>query len=241
MKSISRWGAQHIKYSRIIIVLCHLLLVAQAIMLGLWTSAMQMETGTWITIGIGNIFFIAYLLYPWFKADRGFFKYSYLRQKALDFILVISYFLIIVGGVNQFVAPGLSGSESIVEARFIVYHHNPGKDTNQGSELTYKTKVKALKKQLRAELIQLKQTLKAKNDKGGVVIVKILLVLLSVGLALALAYLIAVLACGVACSGTEGLAWVILIVGWAGAIWLLVLALKAILRRRQITGSAAVS
>lgn len=239
MKAISRWGAQHLTYSRIIIAFCHVFLVTQAIFIGLWSSAIHINISAWITLAIGNIFFIAYLLYPRFKSQHGLFKYSYLRQKALDFILVLSYFLIIVCGVNQFVATGFSNSESIVEARFIVYRHNPGKDTNRSGDFNFKSKVKTLKKQLRAELIQLKQSLKAKNDKGGVVLVKILLVLLSVGLALALAYVIAVLACGVACSGTEGLAWVILIVGWTGAIWLLVIALKAILRRRQNISNAA--
>jgi hypothetical protein len=226
-------------YSRIIIVVCHVLLVALAIFAGLWTSAMLIDIDTWITIGLVNIFFIAYILYPWFKADQGFFKYTYLRQKILDFILVLSYGLIILSGVNQFVkAP--STSESIVEARFIVYH-NPDKNMNRAGDVTFKTKIKAFKKQLRAELLQLKQTLKASNNKGGVVMVKILLVLLSVGLALGLAYLIAVLACNVACSGAEGIAWVILIVGWSATLWLLIVVLKAIFRRRETVDHVAIT
>ncbi|MEO5582200.1 MAG: hypothetical protein ABIR66_05885 [Saprospiraceae bacterium] len=241
MKSISRWAAKHTLQSRIIIVLGHVLLVLLAISFGLETSMIDIKISSWMTKGLGNLFFISYILYPWFKTDHGFFKYSYRRQKAHDFILVLSYFLSIVCGLNQLIAAVPSESEYMVEARFIVYHHNPGKDASKGTALDYKTKIKAFKKQLRVELLRLKRTLKAKNDKGGVVIIKILLVLLSVVLALGLMYVIAALSCSVACSGSEGIAWVIIIVGWSAAIWLLIVALKAILRKRQNLDHAAIT
>lgn len=233
MKSISRWAAHHIIYSMIIIVLSHVLLAFLAIFFGLCSSIIHIAFSSWITMGLGSLIFISYIVYPRFKSDRGFLKYSYLRQKALDFTLVLSYFLIMVCGVNQLVDPVPSNSDYLVEARFIVQHHNPGKDANQTTGANYKTKIKAFRKQLRVELLQLKQDLKAKKDKGGAVIVKILLVLLSLGLALGLIYVVAALACSVSCSGSVGLAVILAIVGWTGAIWLLIIALKAILRKRQ--------
>jgi hypothetical protein len=92
-----------------------------------------------------------------------------------------------------------------------------------GKPLKWKEKKKLLKEQIRA----------IKKDKDVSNAGKVALIILSVAVALGLLYLIAVLACDLSCSGSEGAATVLMIGGAGLVVFLFILALGAILGKKK--------
>lgn len=90
-----------------------------------------------------------------------------------------------------------------------------------------KSKIRNITENFRYKLKVLKEKIK-KQSKGKRNALKILLSLLTIAAMVGLAYIIAILACNIACSGAEGLAYVVAIGGLIGIIWLGVIALKNI-------------
>lgn len=230
MKNLSYWGKQHPVQARVIITLCHVLLVINAFGLGLLSYFSDIVVTWWVPLVLGNLFFLAYFFYPSKAARQGWFKHSYRKQKALDFILVTSYALLISTGLNRWAsAPNEISLAAPSNTVLIAQKLKPEteerlskkeKITNLKAALqSIKTNLKALKEELKAQ-----EREKGKGAKGW-------LIALTIILALALGYVVTGLACGIACSGQEGLAWAALIVGWAGIIWLSIIVIKKIARK----------
>ncbi len=227
MKNISRWAQANPTLSRMIIALSHVLVVGNSILLGSTLFALRWYVPPWSSIILANLFFILYVSYPQKGAKVFWLRYSYRRQKLYDFSLVVIYSAVLACGVNSLFTfanqDSYSGPSSI--AKFISYRSEPGKEiTNQNDlktketlRLKIKHKVKAIAKNLR------KSTGNSGSDAA-----KIFLFLLSVAVTIFLGYWIAALACNIACSGAEGLALVVWILGWGGIIWLEIIAIRAI-------------
>ena len=62
---------------------------------------------------------------------------------------------------------------------------------------------------------------------------KAALILLTIVVALALLYLVAALSCSIACSGAEGLAFTVALLGTGGVVFLTVVVIRRILHRRR--------
>jgi hypothetical protein len=235
MRKLSKWAKINPKSSRIIIGFSHLLVVINAFCLGVILFVFDYGESKWSSIIIANLFFISYLLYPRKDIKNERFRYSYTRQKILDFSLVIFYSVVIAFGVNSFLIQNNYDYNLYRQptAEFTVIKPKSKNQTTTRKNLKseVEVKIKKLRKQIKHELRGLKKELKRENDKGGVVALKILLTLLTIGVALLLGYLIAGLACSLACSGQGGLAWVVLVLGWGGMIWLGIIAIKNILSK----------
>ena len=231
MKKLSIWGKNNPRKARIIIALSHVLLVVSAFFLGLLTFVYDLALPIWLPIVLAHLFFVAYLLYPDKQAKKGVFAHSYLRQKTTDFVLTITYILAIAAGLNQWAFAPTSGTIP-VEAKGILMAQKI-KPTEEAAGHK-KSKFSALKtpfQELKSQLKTLRDEFKAAGDKEGAKGTKILLFLLTFVVALGLAWLVAALACNISCSGQEGLAWVALILGLAGVVWLTIISVKAISRK----------
>lgn len=227
MKNLSYWGKQHPVQARVIITFCHVLLVINAFCLGILSYLSDYSVAWWVPLVLGNLFFLAYFFYPSKEARQGWFKHSYRKQKALDFILVSSYALLISAGLNQWAfAPNQIAFSSSPNAVLIAQKLKP-ETQEELSRKDKKLNLKAAIQSIKTNLKAIKEELKATDSKGG----KGWLIALTIVLALALGYVVTGLACGIACSGQEGLAWAALIVGWAGIIWLSIIVIKKIARR----------
>lgn len=227
MKNLSYWGKQHPVQARMIITLCHVLLVINAFTLGLLSYFNDIAVAWWVPLALGNLFFLAYFFYPSKCVRAGLFRHSYQKQKALDFILVSSYALLISIGLNQWAfAPNQTTFSSSPNAVLMAQKLKP-ETQEELSRKDKKLNLRAAIQSIKTNLKTIKEELKAADSKGG----KGWLIALTIVLALALGYVVTGLSCSIACSGQEGLAWAALIVGWAGIIWLSIIVIKKIARK----------
>lgn len=235
MKNLSYWGKQHPVQARVIIALCHVLLVIDAFVLGLLSYFSDIVVTWWVPFVLGNLFFLAYFFYPSKEVQQGWFKHTYRKQKTLDFILVTAYALLISAGLNHWAsAPNEINKTTPANAVLMAQKLKP--ETENGlSKKEKTTNLKTAFQSIKSNLKILKEELKAQDGEKGKGS-KGWLIALTIILALALGYVVTGLACGIACSGQEGLAWAALIVGWTGVIWLTIIVIKKI-ARKQVASS----
>ena len=232
MKNVSIWGKSNPKKARVIIASSHFLIVLFCAFLGFYLFVYEIKIPLWLTFALTNFFFIAYFLYPEKGQKKGFFKYSYIKQKSLDFILVVTYSFAIACALNQIAFIKEYKNVDQVNAKLIVHKVYP--EVNLKPDKTSKSEIKKsirnIKKSIKAEMKALKKEFKKRKDNGGFGFVQFLLVLLTLAAAIGLGWLVAALSCELSCSGQEGLAAAVLILGWGAIIWLGIIAFKKILK-----------
>lgn len=227
MRKLSQWGKNNPVKARVIITLGHVFLVFNAFALGILSYVNDITVAWWVPLVLGNLFFLAYFFYPIKGAKEGLFRHSYGKQKALDFILISSYAMLISAGLNHWASTPIQPAfPSNPNAVLIAQKLRPEAQQEALSQKDKKANVRATIQSVKANLKALKAELKAAQGSG-----KGWLIALTIVLALGVGYLITGLACGIMCSGQEGLGWAALIVGWAGLIWLTVIMIKKIARR----------
>ena len=232
MKTLSKWARANPVTARILIACCHILLVLHACILGFALFVLDWGESRLLLTAAAIVFGISYLLYPKKSRKTGWFRHSYARQKTHDFSLVLSYALVIALGFNNFatreevspVPPDVPRQMSMVSAPESVVTSIPERFRHLNE------KPRELKKQIRHELKALKKDLRKQGNKGMDDGAKIVLILLTIAATLLLGYLLTVLACNIACSGQEGLAWVVWLGGGAGLIFLMILVIRNIAR-----------
>ena len=234
-KQLSFWAREHKWSSRFIIVFSFIAMNILGVMTGMLFYDLELSFSVWFIIAAVLIFCFAWWKYPGqrqviSKTEKG---RSYAFRKTCDSILIGSTFLMFVYFGNRQVTPF---SSSVLSASAVNSFSRP-KDSTK----TYKTAEefkrslndengKPLKLKERKKL--LKQQVKAiKKDKtmsdGG----KAGLIILCVLLALVLAYGVAALSCSLSCSGSEGAAVVVAILGLAGIVLLSIFVIRAIVRK----------
>ena len=239
MKKLSRWAKENPWKARIIIILAHAALVTIALVTGENLTAIGIQLPGWILTLFLYVFILAIIFYP-SRQKRTAFKKDlyYFRQKSCDWLLAASTFFMILCLANKNTAS--------------IYFFQPASASN-GISLTKETKkptaaeilasldyrdkstlTRSEKKILKQEFKkQLKNYVaaklsgdKAEGDRAGLIILAIIA-------ALGLLYLLTALSCGIACSGAEGLAIVVLLLGTAGIIWALIAVIRAIKRGKK--------
>lgn len=236
MKKLSKWAARHVLASRLIIVACHLLLLIGALGVGFLTYAFDIHLPAGLCFTLGNVFLLVYFLYPNKKQKSVFFKHTYIRQKSSDFLLVLIYPLVIASAINVFAfSPDSSRKSSGAKAVLIVdvIHPEVEQKSKKAQKHELKEKFRKSKKAFKAKLKALKKDFRVKNGKAPSTFEKILLLLLALAGASILAFGVTALACSLSCSGQGALAAILAIVGAVGILWLLVIAIKAIFRKRE--------
>ena len=241
MKQLSRWAKRHPIAARIIIIGSHFLLVADALWLGFLSYVEGIVLPHWLLLVFCNLFFLAYFLYPLKKSQKGLFKHSYERQKTMDFVVVAAYLCAIVVWINL-IGFGSSiennykaGSPMLIALK--LKSTTTQEETSIQSENLFTRLINTAqesKAKLKVELRVLKDNYKNRlypNSDYG--LLKFFLVLLTVGAFLGLIYLVAIFSCSLSCSGNEGAAIALALFGTTAAIWLLVIAIKAIVRIRK--------
>jgi hypothetical protein len=237
MKQLSFWAKDNPRLARTIIVFSHIFIVLNALFLGFFTYATDIKLSYGVLIILATTFLLAYILYPIKRKESGLFKYSYLRQKSTDFLLVITYSLIITFGFNHFAfSPDYSRESAQPKALLIVHKVTPDAKPDKKEKRELRKTMKELRKNIKTEIRALKKEFKEKGNNEMHVGLKILLALLTVGVAIFLGYVVAALACSLSCSGNEGLALATLILGWGGIIFLGVIAIKEIFKNRSSIG-----
>ncbi len=246
MKKISIWAKRHPRSARITIFVFFVILNV----LGFTTGMLLNDTGIYLPV-FAIVFFIClyaagFIAYP-FKNIRGKYRMTasgYIHQKTCDFLLAGSTFLMIVYFGNhreilfRYSLPFTQAiaSSSTLPATSVAKPSYKSvsaflrsmKDEN-GKLLSWKERKKLLKEQVRA-------IKKADELSNGA---KTALIVLSVLVAAGLIYLVGVIACSLACNGSEAAAWIVAIGGTGLVIFLLILAIRSILSKKKHEKGAA--
>ena len=230
MKKLSYWARRHPVKSQIIIGLLHLLLIFTGFYMGMLLFILDVEIPYFVVLSLGLLFMVFYYFYPIKGHQKGLFRYSYQRRKRHDFTLTLSYALMIAVATNHFAfGPTQILKQNLPKATFIVNKYN--KNKKKGERKAWRLQIKNTIQDIRMQLKAYKQKNKKVGTSDGQAIVKFLLFLLGLAAAIGLAYLIGRLACNIACSGNEGLAWLVLILGLGGILFLLFVLIRALAKK----------
>lgn len=201
MKQISFWAREHKKAARIYIVVGFLFLNVSGLFLG---DLLQSVTGNFnpalIIIPV-TLTIAGYIFYPR-KKNKRIFKNFYFRQKLNDLVLIGSTFLLLI-----FIGNNTNTIQSLQQpllASTSVFH--PSRvikpTTVSHSSKSLRQRIKAYRKAYK-EMTKTQKTL-------AIIGVVILAGLVAMG--------VGALACNIACSGSEGIALILVILGFVGAI-----------------------
>ncbi len=235
MKNLSNWGKNNPVKTILIITACHLLMMLNALGTGALLYVFDYGYFKWSFIIAASVFGMAYLLYPKKNKAQGLFRYSYMRQKSHDLMLVLSFALVVTFGFNNFLTIGTPeyNTSPNASARLIVHKTNP--DAGQKSDNSFKSrikkKIKDQRKELRSELRGLKKAFKNDEDRTLIKLIKALLIILTICVMVVLGFLVAYLACAVTCSGSGVLGVLTLLAGWTGVVLLSIFVIKKIVRK----------
>ncbi len=238
MHTISQWAKHHVTAARLFIVLIKVCLAIFAWFLGKNLSASGVNLSIAILYTSLFVFLISFILYPR-RVNNTLSKRSfYLRQKSCDFLLGASTFVCFIVMTNnssfiQRILPSAYASALPTSER-----EKPKTAAEILTSLQTRDKSTLTKKEkriLRQEFkVQLKEHIKAKISGNKQKQNESLYILLTIIAAVGLLYLLAALACHISCSGAEGLAIVVGIVGAAGIIWGAVALIRSLSRKKRL-------
>lgn len=222
MKTLSRWAFNHQWSARIIIVLCHCILICIALVIGILLDEEGIQLPE-IVLTLFSILFLALLLkYPSRQKLAFTMPYTYAHRKLADLGLIVSGFCLIISVTNQTIIsepPAMQVQMTIIP---LVYHHP------QHEELRHERKElrRKAKQQIRDYIRDTRQGL----SKAEAILI---------GVAFVIAFLISIaligaLSCSIACSGLGALAIMFFLGGLLGSSYFLVIGFRWLIRKRQL-------
>jgi hypothetical protein len=229
IKQLSYWAKDHKWASRFIIIFSFIILDILGIITGRLLDDLNITIASSVLLIVASILMLICWKYP---SKR---KPSYFFQKTCDLVLVLSTFIMFIYFGNRqtspldisfFTASAVSTSslpgDSTKTYKSIDEFKKMLKDEN-GKPLKWKKSKKILKQQIK-DIKRDKTT-----SEGG----KVGLIILCVLLALVLAYGVAALSCSLSCSGSEGAAVIVAVLGFAGIILLTFFVIRSIVRKSR--------
>ena len=235
MRKISTWARRHIMLTRLLIGLLYIVINLLGLFLGdLLFSANVVLTTLFIYLPIG-LLFAGVLMYP-SKERKHSYKNFYRQQKTADLVLAVSTFLFIVYGGNLL---NKTSYTSFTGAYATTFSIPSSQSVNTSTSIHPKEEAKAtskkpfskkeLKKKLKNKWKEFRKHYK-ESTKGE----KTALIILSVIIAAGLLLLLAGLSCEISCSGSEGAAIAVGLLGTGLIIFLLVRVIQRINRGPRV-------
>jgi hypothetical protein len=232
MKTISIWAKNHPWPARFIIAISHVMLIAMAYSTGILTASFEIYISPSIMIFFCIVFCITCIIYPIKGVTKGFFRHSYVRQKAADFIIVLTTFLMFTSAFNELCfSPEAIYWKAKPRVVRIVNKTSEVRENAFPTMKEVKQAMKKFKKQVRMDMKTAKKRLQQDQGSKGQ---KIVLTLLAVVGAFILFVLLGSLSCTLSCNGHEGLAFAVFFVGLIALISLSVIAIKAIWKKKKL-------
>lgn len=221
MKSISFWASNHKATARVTIILIYFLLNAVGIFLGDILFSMNIFLSPLFYVAATLIALLGLIIYP-SKRLKYSRKNFYFQQKNADIILLIGTFLFIIYTGNSVYNSDFKGSDraSASTAIYLISNHS--------STAIIERKVVSKKqgaKKLRNVIREFRKKYKS-STKGQKTLYIIISVIVAAGLILG----VSALACNIACSGSEAIAYIILFLGIGGIIFGLIKIIQRINR-----------
>lgn len=224
MKTISRWGQRHPWKTRLIITLIQFLLGGYAALGGIWLYAQGwVLPGYLLSISVG-LFLLATLFYPDRRSHRRLFRHTYYRQKGLDLSLIVLSLMMVMSVSNQYTHSVVTDNLPYRVELMVNKTHSKQLKSERKS---IREHLKQQRQKVKTEVRALVKEMKAQKASGE----QILLIILTILGALVLLYGLAALSCSIACSGADGLAILVFLVGLGLIVWLTVVLIKKISRK----------
>lgn len=228
MRKLSFWARDHKSIARAIIIISLFFITLLGFLVGKLLTSLDISLDSAYITGFAAVYFLAFFLYP----DQK--RKNYYRQKTMDWLLAFSTFGMVIYGANRphelfnakfsvhaAIPFSTEPTDSLKRSYKTIKEFSASLKNKDGSSLKWKQKKQLLKQQVSA--------IKHAKDlsQGG----KIALIILSVLVAVGLLALLAALACNISCSGAEGLAIAVGLVGAGLIIFLLIVVIRAINRK----------
>lgn len=229
MRKISAWASCHVWAARFLIAVFYVLLNGISIFIGRALLDVEVDIPAYYLYALAVPFFFAWCTYPRQKK-----KHDYFSRKWREGVLVVTTFLLVVCMANQRTLQ-FSGFQPVWASLAPAGETTPAAIKLPETKKLHSVK-KKMRQQLRENMRQLRQHYRQASDGG-----KTALIILSVLVAITLLYGVAALSCGIACSGSEGLALFVAVLGTGLIVFLLVRVIKSINRKGSAAQMAATS
>lgn len=234
MKQISVWASLHKWPARILIVVSYFILNGIGLFLGDGLHVFDfIIPSAWVYL-LGFLFIAGFILYP-SKKEKARYKNFYRTQKSADLFLVSLSFLLVVCFGNHYNLQraqtpfyfAYAGATEVTGAG-----STPGGETSIEPAPKKKTSfIKNWKKKLRENIRTIRK--EYKDSSPGE---RTALIILAVLVAIGLLFLVAALSCNLSCSGSDGAAVAVALLGTALIVFLFVRVIKSITRKSGKTG-----
>jgi hypothetical protein len=227
MYTISLWASRHQWYARILIIIGFILLTELALFIGSTLQLLQVTLPMFFFYVAIALFLAVFLIYPDKKYSHRF-KNFFWYHKACDTILIVATFLLLTCIGNQperVLHIATSPAQAAIPSTTIDAKPWIGGEKKVIQPVEKKLSKKALKQALLKKIKQIRNGYKDMSTGG-----KIALIVLSVVVAIGLFYLVAALSCSLSCSGSEGLATLVLLLGTAVIIFFLIRVIRRIVK-----------
>ena len=236
---VSTWAKRNPWTARFLIVSSHVLLTISAILLGLILTNLGISIPGYIFMTAGLMFSVGLIIYP-LQAEKRV-RYSktqfYHRQKLADLMLAGATFIMVLQLGNGYFNSEMKLVQrawNITAEACYVKITQPEKVTSpiekdSGKEFENSiTSGKEKRSSLQSRIQKLQSQIN-KGSEGGKAGLGILLIIGSLGLL----FLVVALACNLSCSGAEGAAVMVGILGGAAIIFLLLKAFKMMGKKKS--------
>lgn len=217
MRKLSFWASTHAWSARlIIIILIYPLLNISGWFIGDLLAQQEVHINPNWGYPLSLICLFLCVIYP-FRGDRFRHRLIYEHKRSIDILLIATTACFILLRGNNFISG--ASSEPVTTAA-----------ASSGDASTLKPghplKMKKTEKNLIKKLLKRMRSQYRKSDKTE----KALLIVLGVIIFILAFYALAALSCSLACSGSEGLAYVVFFLGLGGLIFLLVRFIQRVTR-----------
>ncbi len=247
MKNLSYWAKSHPLQARAIIVAIHTITATAAFKTGIWLFARHdVAWPIWffplllaVTAGVKIAYPSKRLSTTIISADRRYWR----SRQVMCSMTLCAWLLVLLAGnrTAQWSVQPTASVGNTAERSPAAYSQMPLLMTEGGKAMYAKTAFKWLKIKKKTYLEKKVQRIRqqAAGSRGLDPVVQVLLTLLTLLVASFLAFMIAGLACNLSCSGQEGLAVLVAVLGGGLLIWGLIATIIAIWRVSDGEGSPA--
>lgn len=219
MHNLSLWASRHFWLARLLIIGAYVVITRLAFFIGSTLQLLDISLPLLLFYGSVAAFIAVFIMYP-DKLYSQHFRNFYVYRKTCDSILLATTFLFMVCIGNR--PESLLHVATAPAAAAIPNTVKPVEGSNI-QPVHGKLSKKALKQAFVKKLKQLRRAYKDTSTGG-----KVALIILAVVVALVLLYLVAALSCSIACSGAEGAAIVVGILGGGAVIFFLIRVIRRI-------------
>jgi hypothetical protein len=236
---ISKWAKNNTRKARLILLLLHLVFIADAFIFGQILSEKNVIFPEETIIISLTVFLTAFFIYP-VKSKSGkfiknskLFPYSFKKHKITDFIIVLCSFILVLTVSNRISLSNTVHLRLISESYAADFKDNTVNENSPEKKIFIKSLPDNNESpvEFREKKDNIFKKILFKNNEFNWALMGFILLVVLLGLIASLG--VSMLACNIYCGGSEIVGWIILVSGESLIAFLGVWAIKRFLRRQE--------